>query len=167
MASCLQRQNGKRGFTYIELLVTVAIIGTLSAVVLVSVRTAQLQSADAAIEANLATVQVQAEVFFDTNTNPGYKKSYGPVSATGACSSLNAATVFMDPTIQIALANVAKIVGSSEMECNSDLSGYTTAQAYAIQVKMASSAKVWCIDSRGFSGLRSGPINGAFKCPDS
>src|SRR3989344_4343548 len=58
-----------RGFTLIELLVVIAIIGILSSVVLASLNSARNKGSDAGTKANLATILVQAEILYDTDTD--------------------------------------------------------------------------------------------------
>ena len=62
----------RRGFTLIELLVVITIIGILSAVVLVALNGARLRGNDAAIQANLSTIQTQAEVYYGSNNENSY-----------------------------------------------------------------------------------------------
>ncbi|OGG64264.1 hypothetical protein A3C94_00395, partial [Candidatus Kaiserbacteria bacterium RIFCSPHIGHO2_02_FULL_55_17] len=56
--------NLSKGFTLIELLVVIAIIGILSAVVLASLTTARNKGNDAAVQADLSTIQTEAEIFY-------------------------------------------------------------------------------------------------------
>ncbi|MFA5745112.1 MAG: type II secretion system protein [Candidatus Paceibacterota bacterium] len=116
----------QRGFTLIELLVVIAIIGVLSAVVLASLNTARSKGNDAAIKANLATIQVQAEMYYDTHTN----------SYLGVCG---------DPVVAAAI-NSARAANGGVSSCQSPAPGV----AYAVSAGLSSNtSRYWCIDSTG------------------
>ena len=70
------------GFTLIELLVVIAIIGLLASVVLASLNTARDKGAAASIKANINNARVQAELYYDNNTN-----SYAGVCGAGTAQT--------------------------------------------------------------------------------
>src|SRR5688572_21194465 len=133
-------KNSFRGFTLIELLVVIAIIGILSAVVLASLNTARSRGTDAAIQSNLDSIRVQAELVYN-NTN-----SYGTVYVNSGSCAATANTLFADTTIQRAIVATEAINGSGSNVCNS------TATSYAIASPIVAVTGYWCIDSTGFSG---------------
>lgn len=57
----------KRGFTLIELLVVIAIIGLLASVVIASLSSARAKGRDARRLADLKSIQLANELFFDAN----------------------------------------------------------------------------------------------------
>ena len=126
------------GFTLIELLVVIAIIGILSAVVLASLNTARSKGNYAAVKSNLATIQTQAELYYDANSN-----TYGATVATssGACST--AATMFVDPTIKAAISS-ATLAGST-VTCGL-APGFYDVIATGTGGLLGSN---WCINSQG------------------
>ncbi len=69
-----------KGFTLIELLVVVAIIGLLSAVVLVSLNSARKSAYDAKRKADLKQIANAMELYYDTNA------AYPTLSTTDPCS---------------------------------------------------------------------------------
>jgi len=133
--------NLKKGFTLLELLVVVAIIGVLSAVVLASLNNARSKGSDAAVKSNLDGVRNQAAIYYDNNG------SYGTLVVANACTGANAAgSVFvLDQVIanQIKSANAA---GAGLQSCSNSASAY----AISVQLKSSSTA-AWCVDGNGKS----------------
>ncbi len=129
-----------RGFTLIELLVVIAIIGILSAVVLASLSTARQKGQNAAIQANLKTIQTQAEIYY------GNGNTYG--TAGTSCT----AAVFSDTTIQNAIASAQNANGGTGLSCHNSTTNY------AISSPMVGGGH-WCVDSSGFSASTSAAVS--------
>ena len=72
------------GFTLIELLMVIAIIGTLSSIVLASLNTARMNARDARRLSDINQIQTALELYYDDNneTYPGPVSSWGE----GGCS---------------------------------------------------------------------------------
>ncbi len=133
----LHYKDSRRGFTLIELLVVIAIIGILSSIVLASLNTARSKGNDAAIKANLATISVQAELYYD-GAGAG---TYG--AAGSSCST--ASSMFADATIAQAILAADSANGSGTLTCQT-VAGATPAWAVS-STNVAGST--WCVDSRG------------------
>jgi prepilin-type N-terminal cleavage/methylation domain-containing protein len=141
-----------RGFTLIELLVVIAIIGILSSVVLASLNTARNKGNDANVKANLATIAVQAELYYDQNTN-----AYGTVSGA-SCSATG--TLFADATITNAINSAEAANGTSNLTCTNSSSAYRVYSPLP-----SNTATYWCVDSTGFKGLKTAlPTSGGYTC---
>ncbi|MBX4210736.1 prepilin-type N-terminal cleavage/methylation domain-containing protein [Candidatus Parcubacteria bacterium] len=138
----------KKGFTLMELLIVIAIIGVLSAIVLASLRLAKSRGSDAAVQSTLASIRSQAEIYFDSNAN------YGDVIATGECPSSGTSIFAADDTIKNQLASVVT-TGGGLVSCMTDspASGNATKWAIAAQLK-SDPLKAWCVDSNGVSTVR-------------
>lgn len=147
-------KNRSQGFTLIELLVVIAIIGILSAVVLASLNTARTKGQDAAIQSDLSTIQVQAEIYYGSTTG---NNTYGTAGAT--CNA--AGSLFVETTIAKAITAMEIANGAGTAVCGNS----TT--AYAISSPLATSATTyWCVDSTGFAGSRvTNLVAGATVCP--
>jgi prepilin-type N-terminal cleavage/methylation domain-containing protein len=135
--------NRTKGFTLIELLVVIAIIGILSSIVLASLNTARTRGNDAAVKADLKTIQTQASLYFDTNSDYG--------DDTNDC--LAADTLFADPTVALAIAGAETNSGpGNTATCYADdgvAAAGTSASSWAISVPLRSPGQSWCVDSSG------------------
>ncbi|MEK7185085.1 MAG: type II secretion system protein, partial [Patescibacteria group bacterium] len=153
----------KAGFTLIELMVVIAIIGLLDSVVLASLNSARNKGADASIKGNLDTVRKQAALFYDSNG-----ENYGFWHGSRECTDylgMNANAMFRkDATIKSAVvaakglsalptdANAAKCVTSPTFDGGGDpVSNFATSWAIAVMLKTSTdlSPKSWCVDSSG------------------
>lgn len=138
-----------QGFTLVELLVVVAILGILSSIVLVSLGTANTRGKDGAVQANLDSLRTQAQLYY--NDNSGYGSNPLVVNSTGDCTTGTAGTVFAEPRVakQVAATNLANGGGATvDVYCNVAAGG----SAYAIYARLPSISSpitYFCVDSNG------------------
>lgn len=136
-------QNPDRGFTFLELLVVVAVIGILVAIASTSYVATRNRGDDAGVRAELSVVQARAEVYF---TQVG-KDSYGSPFAAGPCSSsLN--TLFSDNAVWAAITRARSNAGGGEAYCYISTDG----SMYAVEVPLKSNTSTYvCVDPTGTS----------------
>jgi len=144
-------KNNQKGFTLLELLVVVAIIGLLATVVVVSLNSARGKGGDAGVKTNLLNIRGQAEIL---NTTWGsYAVDATPTYFALAQCANTADTMFSDSIVwtQVIAAYTAGN-GASNTRCVS------TSNAWAVAVGLKSGgtagdavADSWCVDSAGTS----------------
>jgi len=141
------KKYSQKGFTLIELLVVIAIIGILSSIVLASLSTARNKGKDAAIQAQLASLRSQAEVY----ANGG---SYAALFTGG-----NTWASASDAGVQSILTGIDK---STTVHTAGSIIG-----AWAAQAQLVSDiTKYTCVDSTGASKTGITPLlAGATVCP--
>jgi prepilin-type N-terminal cleavage/methylation domain-containing protein len=135
--------RARRGFTLIELLVVIAIIGILSSVVLASLNTARSKGNYAAVKSNLATIQTQAELYYDSNGNAYGSNSSAVATSTSCTDSTLANTMFVkDATINGAIKAAAN--AGATMTCGMLANG----AGYSVQAANTTFGN-WCINNTG------------------
>lgn len=87
----------KRGFTLIELLVVIAIIGLLASVVIASLNSARQKGRDARRIADIKSIQLALELFYDANGKYPTSAQY-TTSGAGNLAPSYIAAVPQDPT---------------------------------------------------------------------
>lgn len=177
----LSNIKNNKGFTLLELLVVVAIIGILSAIVIYSVQDARNKSADAYIKQNLKTVQTQAEIYFQQYKS--YFQNGG--SSGGKCPNYKEEYFYpnlfqLDSIIKLALVEASKKISNPDFAgstfCGVNEKGWVA----AIRLKTSPTEndgndRGWCVDSSGNSKEIAGPISAGtlaeynplptYKCP--
>lgn len=145
-----KKKDLKSGFTLIELLVVIAIIGILSSIVYVSLGSARAKSKDKVVQTQLASMKMQAEIYYDQNNN-----SYSDLCAT---SSDNRG--FDGDQGLLRKTKDAAAIVSGDIVKNISTSGtwqnvtcHASATAWAVEAPISTSksgtgaARMYCIDS--------------------
>lgn len=115
----------KKGFTLMELLVVVAIIGILAAIVLVSLNSARNKGKNAAIKSQMVSLRSAGELHNEDNG------SFATFCASTEATNLSAGVTNS---------------GGTSFDCDA------TADAWAAEVQLVGAgAGFWCVDSTGAS----------------
>ena len=125
-----------RGFTLVELLTVVAIIGILSAMTLVTFPAARTRARDGVIMSCMGQLRAEAEVIYGENSN-----MY--TTALGTSPAITTAWTSLIDDIESQVIGTATIISVD--------------QAYCVAVTLNSN-DVWCIDSTGFAGTPSANV---------
>ena len=132
-----------KGFTLIELMVVIAIIGILATVVLVSIGNSRDTGANANVKSNLTNMLSSAEMIFINTGN------YTDVCTLNTAQPIS---VRIDKMIKSANKNA-----KSAVVCNAD----STNKVFGASVELKvtdNGKKYWCIDSTGFNEATDTPI---------
>lgn len=128
----------KKGFSLIELLISITIIGILTSIILSSLSRSRNRAYDSKIQQQLSSFRTSAQMYLNN------KGSYEP--ATSDCSQ----GIFGDftpdngqPGKFIDPANIP----SSDIKCQS------TDTAYAVKILLNASSNYWCVDNTGASKM--------------
>ncbi len=139
----------RKGFTLIELMVVIAVIGILSSIVLVTYPAAQDRANDGVIMTDAAQMRVQAEIVYDED---------------GSYEHLTKATV--DPVIDALVTDAESHDGAGagfDFHYTADGSDYTD---YCAIITL-NSGDQWCIDSNYSAGSTDVSCDEATFCDDS
>ena len=117
-----------KGFTLLELLVVIAVIGILTSVVLASMSQSREKGADGGIKEEMANVRTQAEVYYHTHSNV----------YTGMCTSMG------QNGVKPLLDKVSEYAGTAATCFES-----ATKWAAAVQLKSQATTTYFCVDSDG------------------
>lgn len=151
----MQSSNKKSGFTLIEMLVVVSIIAILTGIILANLSASRNKGSDASVKTNMATIQTQAEVYFDQHFD-----SYGSNNnVISTCTNQN--TLFFDTTIKSAIGQIKTNDGGVDPICLVGVKDTSTAtpSTWALSAPLKSGG-TWCVDSGGFAGSKTATQTG-------
>lgn len=146
-----QIKKRNAGFSLVELLIVITIIGILSTIVLSSVSKSRERAYDSKIKQQLSGFRTAAEIYF-VNQSPN---NYGPavdICTAGLFANLDplngAPGKYIDPNYLPAFSQVV---------CSSDN------DSFAVKASLFSGNEYWCVDNTGTSKSFSGSIGSPVK----
>ncbi len=148
--------KNEEGFSLIELLFVIAIIGIMSTIVLNSLSESRAKAYDAKVQMQLRGFRVAAENYYTSQT------TYGEASNCESGMFIDTDPKNGSPAFYLesdALPNGTQVFCGSEKGING------VGSEYAVIASLSKSGQYWCVDNRGFVGLFSGtPVDGLTSC---
>lgn len=171
--------NRNNGFTILELLIVIAIIGILSAVVLAALSSARTNAQDVAIKTTLSNTRTQAELYRTNNSNygTGYTSlivannpngvDITPTMTTTPCDTSYATNggIFTSSGtggLDIIIKDMC-VKGATAITASVDL---PTATKWALKATSINPSTYYCVDSTNVSNTyTTDPTLANAKCP--
>lgn len=126
----------KRGFTLVELLVVVAIIGLLASILIANLNVGRSKAKNNVIKENLYSLKLAAELEYDENDSYEGVCTAGDISGSGNF---------------LRIRNAINGQGGTTRLCNDN--GATTPGKWCAEVtSMPYNSEDWCVDYAGYSG---------------
>lgn len=143
----------KLGFTMIELLVVVSIIGVLAALVMVSFTASQKQAKDIERKSDLRQYSTALEAYANKNNGlfPARTVGSGVIASTTLCTDLAISTCPEDPKN----ASDASYPTYKYQSDGTLSNGSATAIEYVLWAKLENSDNYWVVCSIGKNGTKS------------
>lgn len=138
----------KQGFTLIELIVVIALIGIMSGIVVAALSSAKKGGEDAAIQSSLTKMQTQSELYYSSFNNYGSNSvAYEDVCPTDEIASTTAGLLGVSGLGLLSFTkDLVSRVGSVNTLCTVSSNGARWAVASVLK---EDDTRVACVDSTG------------------
>lgn len=153
--------KNRRGFTLIELMVVISIIGMLSSIVLAATTRARFSANVGAMKAEFNQLRTVAEVFYQANNS-----TWGPlVNNTGAAPSATCSNsgLFADTNFRTVITKLqSRFPAATTIQCvaASDAGNVGNANTWSVYIQVPAltggGTDKWCVDNTRYSA----PVNG-------
>jgi prepilin-type N-terminal cleavage/methylation domain-containing protein len=166
-----------RGFSIVEFLVVIAILGILSTIIFSYLNNARVKSADTTIKSNLQYIRSEARNYIDKNGNYGTATiksayAYPAVSTQADCSTAN--TILANTAINSYLVEAENVSNSTStwvaLCAVGKLANETNATSWAVAVRLKENAGkntnspdgyyYWCVSSGAGGVIANGIVGG-------
>jgi prepilin-type N-terminal cleavage/methylation domain-containing protein len=155
----MKKINLKRGFTLLELLIVVGLIGILAAIVIVALNDARDKGGDAGIQSNLFNAIGQGEIYYNVNTNNNL--SYEGVCQVGAGVNAGVGNMIKEASKNAGKSGVYQI---NQTGVPTEATCRDSENAWAAEVPL-NEGGMWCVDSAGFSRKTTTSFGDGYSCP--
>ena len=140
------------GFTIIEVMIVIFILGVLAVTIIGNINTARDNGRDASIRQNLSNIRTQAQVYYEDNLN------YGDI-LSGTCNT----GMFSNSVVQAMITEALLRSDDTSARCTSDNDDGTADEAWSIELVL-SNGGYWCVDSGYGAGYSSDQDADAGRC---
>ncbi len=141
----MQRVRKMKGFTILELLIVIAIIGILVSIAMMALTQSKSKGADGGVKQNLLNARSQAEYYYNGAATSTY-------SYTGVCTDgKNGVMKHINAAAQA--ANAPYVVGNTQNITASQTVCHENDTGWAAAVPLKTATGAYCIDNKSFSGV--------------
>lgn len=139
----------KKGFSLLELLISITIMGLLATIVLNSVSTSRSKAYDSKIRQQLNSFRTAADIYFSNQEPNSYNTTGSPITVCSQGIFNDLSPTNGQPGKYIDVANLPT---GTQVVCGA------IDNDYAVKATLYSGNSYWCIDSKGSNREIQGPI---------